>query len=449
MPRKTTPAALIVDDSKDDRADIATLLAGDYACDQASNAAEAFERLETTPYQFILLDIEFEGGDDGFKILARLTRDYPEIPVIMVTKFDDMNRIIKAARLGAVHYVHKDEMASMLGIAIEKALSEAALMRASAASRYLADDIEERLIGSSAAMMKIKAQIEEIAPTDACVLITGETGTGKDVVARLIHDRSPRKTFPFVEASCGDLAPEFNYDHLFGHMKGAFTGADKMKLGKIEWASRGTLFLNEIGDINSSTQHDLLRVVEKGEFERLGSSKTLQADVRYVFATMRDIDALVADGSFRKDLYFRINAYRIHIPPLRERIEDIPALVRLFAKNTAEKARKPTPKMTPEFLDELKRLDWPGNVRQLERGIELAVQMGSDPILGINHLRYFFQHARQQDALSSYRQGQDRFTKRYILELSERYDRDVPLMAKHAKLSERNIYRLLKKFGIS
>jgi DNA-binding NtrC family response regulator len=449
MPRKTAPAALIVDDSKEDRADIATLLAGDYTCDQASNAAEAFERLETTPYQFILLDIEFEGGDDGFKILARLTRDYPEIPVIMVTKFDDMNRIIKAARLGAVHYVHKDEMASMLGIAIEKALSEAALMRASAASRYLADDIEERLIGSSAAMMKIKAQIEEIAPTDACVLITGETGTGKDVVARLIHDRSPRKTFPFVEASYGDLAPEFNYAHLFGHMKGAFTGADKMKLGKIEWASRGTLFLNEIGDINSSTQHDLLRVVEKGEFERLGSSKTLQADVRYVFATMRDIDALVADGSFRKDLYFRITAYRIHIPPLRERVEDIPALVRLFAKKTAEKARKPTPKVTPEFLDELKRLDWPGNVRQLERGIELAVQMGSDPILGVNHLRFFFQNARQQDALSSYRDTLDRFTKRYILELSERYDRDVPLMAKHAKLSERNIYRLLKKYGIS
>jgi len=440
---------LLIDDCREDMDDIEAFLGKGYLCTKALNEKEAFEHLETTPFQLVLLDIEFNGLDKGFEILSCITIEYPHLPVIMVTKYFDIDRIMKAVRLGAIHYVHKEEMAKTLLIAIEKALNEAALYRVSNLNEDTGGDKKDpvdRFIGASDAAKRIRAEVLKVASTDLPVLITGETGTGKDHLAKIIHDASPRCHYPFVQVICAEYAPEFINDELFGHVPGAFTGASRPRCGRLEEADRGTVFLNEVGEIDEQTQIKLLRAVEEGEFERLGSNKTISIDVRFIAATLKDVEKLIEEGRFRKDLYYRLFAHRIHIPPLRERREDIPALIDFFIRDAARRAGKSIPRIRPEVLETLIEYDWPGNVRELKVSIDRAVQTSNG---GTLRLQDIIVRPLKSYSELPYREAKDQFKKIYILDLLERYDWKVQKVAKHSGLAREYIYSLLKKWGIS
>jgi len=451
MPKKVR--ILIIDDCVEDMENIEAFLGPRFICTKAQNAEEAFNHLRSSPFQLVLLDIEFEGIDIGFDILSQISMEHPELPVIMVTKYYDADRIMKAVRLGAVHYVHKDEMALNLPIAIEKALNEAALYRAGRGKESPDSGVLEKkkkslldsFVGVSDSIKRLKEEIAKIAKTDLPVLITGETGTGKDHLARLIHKLSPRSSYPFVPIICAEYSPEFMNDELFGHVPGAFTGASRQRRGRLEEADRGTVFLNEIGEIDLQTQIKLLRAVEEGQFERLGSNQTISVDIRIIAATLKDIEKLVEEKKFRKDLYYRLNAHRLHIPPLRERREDIPVLIDHFIKTAARNSKVPAPRIRPEVVEAMTTYDWPGNVRELKISIERAILLAEDGEIGLKDIML-----RRVSSLSelNYRDAMEQFKKTYILDLLDRCNWKVAKASEISGLAREYIYSLLKKWNI-
>lgn len=436
---------LIIDDCQDDRNDIEAFLSNSYNCMQAADSYEAFILLEAGDYHLILLDIEFEGEDKGFLILSKIIEKYPDIPVVMVTKYADVEKIVRAVQLGAVHYVHKREMANTLHIAIEKAFKEAAIIRAAMFSMLSDRTLENSFIGKSEKIVRIKEHVEKIADGDLPVLLTGETGTGKDIVAKMIHHLSSRSNYPFMPVICTEFAPELVSDELFGHERGSFSNAIRKRIGRIETADRGTIFLNEIADVDSGNQQRLRRVIETGEFERIGSSDTINVDVRFIAATNRNIEELVDKGDFQKDLYYRLKGHVIHIPALRERREDIPLLVTHFLKVASYKSGSDVPALKPGVMDYLKNRDWPGNVRELETCINRAVIISDDETISIKDL---FDPVQKKKPIPEYRQAIEEFKKKYLADLLDHYEGKVELAARHAGVAREYYYSLMKKHNI-
>ncbi len=381
--QRVTPAAfrrvLVVDDDPLHRELSRRALEREgLAVEVAESAEEALARLREQHFDAVVSDYKLPGMT-GLELLQRLGRPPAAPPLVLVTALGDQRVAAEALKAGAQEYVVKDVPAlgylEMLPTLIQEAIRRSELLRENARLREQLQQSspDGLLVGRSAAIRRVLALIEEVAPVDSTVLITGESGTGKELVARAIHRRSPRASGPFVVANCAALPESLLESELFGHEAGAFTGARAARKGRFERANGGTLFLDELGDIPPKAQVDLLRVLQEREFERVGGTQTIRVDVRIIAATNRDLQQLVREGKFREDLYYRVNVIPIHLPPLRERPEDIAPLAYHFLRRFARRFNKPIEGFTARAMEVLTAYAWPGNVRELENLIERVV----------------------------------------------------------------------------
>ena len=372
---------LVVDDELIMRESLARWLERDgHAVETAASGEEAIARCRAARYEILLLDIKLEGMS-GLEVLRRVKEDDPDAAVIMITAYGSIPTAIEAMKHGAADYLLKPFEPEELGVVIENLLRRQQQARE---TLYLRERVAEaarfeNLIGQSPAMQEVFRLIADVAPTDAPVLIDGETGTGKGLAARAVHSLSARREGPFVAVHCAAIPETLMESELFGHRKGAFTDAKETKRGRLEMAHGGTLFLDEIGEVGMRTQIDLLRVLEDGVFYRVGGTQPLEADFRVVAATNLDLDRAVREGRFREDLFYRLNVVRITMPPLRRRKQDIPLLAEHFLRRYALEARRPIERIGRDALDAMMVHDWPGNVRELENAIERAVVVGKGP----------------------------------------------------------------------
>jgi len=348
-----------------------------YTAQPAAGAREALEIIQHKEFDIALLDIKMPGMD-GMELQARLKEADPDLTIVMMTGYASVETAVQALKRGAYDYITKPVDPDELSHLVAKALEH---QRARREVARLREDLQEvvpgtELIGKSSSMKKVTELIEMVASTEATVLITGESGTGKEVVARAIHAAGPRRYMPMVTIHCGALTETLLESELFGHEKGAFTGAQYRKKGKFEVADGGTVFLDEISDISLKTQTDLLRVLQEHEIVRVGGNQPIKVDFRCIAATNKNLDLLVKAGTFRPDLYYRLHVFCINLPPLRERREDIPLLVNHFLNKFCMATSRPVPQVSSEALDLLIRHEWPGNVRELENAVERALVVG-------------------------------------------------------------------------
>ena len=376
---------LIVDDEEAMRESLsAWLMREGYTIKTAGSGRDALSCLEKHPCELVLVDMRMPGMD-GLELLEEIKTAHPGTMVVMITAYGSIESAIKAMKSGASDYLLKPFDPEQLILLIEKLSAQKALKDENECLRSRLTEQDEiwmeDLLGQSQAMRKVFQQIEDIAQTNAPVFITGETGTGKELVARAIHSRSKRLFSPFVAINCGSVSQTLLESELFGHERGAFTGATQVRRGRIELAHTGTLFLDEVGEISPRMQVTLLRVLEKNTFFRLGGSREIQSDFRLICATHRDIPALIAANDFRQDFYFRINVINIHIPPLRERVDDIPLLALHFLGKFAREMGKSVEGLSPEAFQLLNAYDWPGNVRELKNVMERAVVLSKSSMI--------------------------------------------------------------------
>jgi DNA-binding NtrC family response regulator len=363
----------------------------------AASGEQALAAVAAAPPDLILLDVMM-AGIDGYETCRRLKASEATraIPVIFVTALDETFEKVRAFGLGAVDYVTKpfepEELLARVGTHISLRREIEAHRKSKSTVQYLVEEIRaERhdMVGDSSAMRRVLEQIAQVAPTDSTVLVHGETGTGKELVARAIHEASARRDRPLIKLNCAALPRELVESELFGHEKGAFTGALQQRRGRFELADGGTLFLDEVGELPLDTQAKLLRVLQEREFERVGGTRTLRVEVRVIAATNRDLSAEVAAGRFRSDLYYRLNVFPVELPPLRERRDDIPRLVQHFAAKTARKLGRQVNGVAAAFMECAKAYGWPGNIRELENVVERAMIMSQGDMLdGANALLF-------------------------------------------------------------
>ena len=353
-----------------------------YEVGEAQSASEALTRLAERPWDLALVDIKMP-GTDGIELQRRLHEIHPELLVIIMTGYASVETAVAALKNGAYDYVTKPFDPDDIAHAVHNALAHRRAEQENVRLRErVADAVRpQELVCQSAVMKRVLEAIDTVGPTEATVLITGESGTGKELVARAVHHASPRRYNPLVVIHCGALTESLLESELFGHEKGAFTGAQYRKKGNFEIAEGGTVFLDEIGDITLKTQTDLLRVLQEHEINRVGGNQPIHVDFRCVAATNKRLEALIEDGKFRSDLYYRLNVFRIDLPPLRERREDIPLLVDHFIRKFALPMNKRITRVAPRAMELLQASDWPGNVRELENAVERAMVVAQEPEL--------------------------------------------------------------------
>jgi DNA-binding NtrC family response regulator len=396
----TTATILIVDDESLN-IDLLEqeLAAAGYRTLSASSGEEAISKAAKALPDLVLLDV-IMSGLDGYAVCEQLktTEATRGIPVIFLTALTDTFEKVRAFKAGAVDYVTKpfepEELLARVGTHIALRREIEAHHRTRATVNLLVEDMRNGIIGRSAALRHVREQIARVAPTDSTVLIQGETGTGKELVARAIHDASCRRDRPLVKINCAAIPRDLVESELFGHEKGAYTGATQQRRGRFELADGGTLLLDEIGELPLDAQAKLLRVLQEGEFDRVGGTRSLRTDVRVIAATNRDLLAQLAAGAFRADLYYRLNVFPIVVPPLRERRDDIPDLVRHFADKAARKLGRTMNGVSPAFLERVSAYDWPGNIRELENLVERAMITSDGATLDANTS---FSHASVAD----------------------------------------------------
>jgi two-component system NtrC family response regulator len=366
---------LIVDDEKNYLMVLSAFLSGEgYETLTADSAQQALEIVETTDLDLVLTDMKMP-TIDGIELLKRIKQNVPDLPVVMMTAYGTVEKAVESIQLGAFNFILKPFQNETLKQIVDKAVLTYRVLKE---NRRLVQALEDRygfdnIIGKSKPMQAVFDTIQKVAHTKATVLITGESGTGKELIAKAIHFNSPRRNKPFVAVSCAALTETLLESELFGHEKGAFTGATAMKKGRFELADEGTLFLDEIGEVPASVQVKLLRVLEEMSFERVGGARTIAVDVRLIAATNKDLKAEAEQHRFREDLYFRLNVVYIKLPPLRERLEDIPLLAAHLVNKYAGEANSGEMTISPEAMRFLCDHRWPGNVRELEHAIERAV----------------------------------------------------------------------------
>ena len=384
------PTLLIVDDERATRKGLRSALEEEFDIYTAANASEAAKILKSEPIQLLLTDLRL-GGDSGMQVLDTALA-LPDPPLaLMMTAYGSVDTAVEAMRHGAWHFVTKplnlDEVEMLLKRALRSRNLETEnkqLTQQVAKSHKL-----DRLIGKSLEIQKVSELIQQVSPTRATVLIEGESGTGKEVVAHLIHHLSGRPATKMVTVHCAALSPQLLESELFGHEKGAFTGAAQRRIGRFEQADGGTIFLDEIGEIDAATQIKLLRILSERSLERVGSNTPVRVDVRVIAATNRNLREMVDAGTFREDLYFRLNVVKIEMPPLRRRREDIILLANSFLAEFAKENQRPLKPLTDEALKLLLAYPWPGNVRELRTAIEHGVVMSNDPQIDTRHLPGF------------------------------------------------------------
>jgi DNA-binding NtrC family response regulator len=382
------PTVLIVDDEKHTRDGLRRLLENDYDVYVAADTAGAMDVLEREQVEVLLTDLRL-GSEDGMVLIDRALK-MPRPPIcIMMTAYGSVDIAVEAMKRGAYDFVTKPLNLDKVELLIARAVQGRKLEQENRALREQVDERYglENIWGDSAALHEVLETIKQVAPSSANVLIEGESGTGKELAAHAIHNLSRRNEAKFVVVHCAALSPQLLESELFGHEKGAFTGAHERRIGRFEQANGGTLFLDEVAEINPSTQVKLLRVMsEERAFERVGGNQTLRADVRLIAATNKNLEQLVREGKFRDDLYFRLNVVRIIMPPLRERKEDIPILVRGFLRHFCKQNDKPLLEIASDAMDALLAYDWPGNIRELRTAIEHGVVMATGNQIALRDL---------------------------------------------------------------
>lgn len=416
-----------------------------YDVAMVENASDALTRLAEQRWDAALVDIKMH-GTDGIELQRRMHEVDPELIVIIMTGYASVETAVAALKNGAYDYVTKpldpDEIAHLVknALAHKRTTQENVLLRETVAEVARAGE----LIGQSSAMRKIFDAIETVGPTDATVLVTGESGTGKELVARAIHQASTRKFHPLVVIHCGALTETLLESELFGHEKGAFTGAQYRKKGKFEIAEGGTVFLDEIGDITLKTQTDLLRVLQEREITRVGGNQILKVDFRCIAATNKDLEKLIEEGKFRPDLFYRLNVFRIELPPLRDRREDIPPLVDHFVRKFSLAMNKRINRVSPGAMNLLQQQPWLGNVRELENAVERAMVVGTEPEL---HEQDFIFKPQAVPAASGSSKTLEDMERAHILRVVEECGGNQSHAAEILDIDRVTLYHKLKKYG--
>ncbi len=435
---------LIVDDEESVRDSLYNWFLEDgYDVECAENANKALSLLESKSFEIILADIKMPGMD-GLEMLRRIKLLKSDSIVIVMTAFATVDTAVQALKDGAFDYVTKPFDPDDLSHLIRNASLQITLSEENETLRKHVISLEnvEDLVGNSEPMKKVLRDIESVAQSNSSVVITGESGTGKELVARAIHSNSPRKFFPLVSVHCGALTESLLESELFGHEKGAFTGAMYNRKGRFEMADNGTIFLDEIATISTKMQIDLLRVLETKKFIRVGGNKEISSDFRVICATNRDLKSMLEKGTFREDLYYRLNVVNIYVPPLRERIEDIPLLVDYFiAKYCTSMNRQPLT-IDSSALERLKEFKFPGNVRELENMIERAIVVGNGKKITLRDLPL------EKTLISSSIESLDELEKSHIFLILNKYNWNISRAAKALKVDRVTLYNKISKYGL-
>lgn len=431
-----------------------------YNVQVADNAILGLEQIKSNELDTVIVDYLMPGLT-GLELLQKLKELQLDVPVIVVTAHGSIEHAVQAMKMGAANYLTKpinfDELLSIVKNTVEQQhlKREVRRLRKEVATRYGF----EQIIGQNEKMEAIFNLISEVADTDATVLIRGETGTGKELIAKALHFNSPRKSQSFVQVNSAALTETLLESELFGHEKGAFTGAHRKRIGRFEQADGGTLFFDEIGDIPLTTQAKLLRVLQEKEFERVGGNNTIRVDVRIISATNKNLEEAVAEGKFREDLFYRLNVIPIEIPPLRERADDIPLLVYHFLKTYTQRFRKPIQEVSQEAIQILMNYHWPGNVRELENVIERAVILEKKEVIGVRTISMCLQ--RKSDSGYQYfinenlplkivkEQLINKFEREYISRLLKRHHGNIAEAARNAGMHYKNFCEKMKKYDLS
>jgi DNA-binding NtrC family response regulator len=411
----------------------------------AESANDALTRLAEGKWDAALVDIKMH-GTDGIELQRRMHEVDPELIVIMMTGYASVETAVAALKNGAYDYVTKPLDPDEISHLVKKALAHKRTEEENVRLRETVAEVArpEDIVGQSSPMTRVYEAIETVGPTDATVLITGESGTGKELVARAIHHASPRKFHPLVVIHCGALTETLLESELFGHEKGAFTGAQYRKKGKFEIAEGGTVFLDEIGDISLKTQTDLLRVLQEREIVRVGSNQPIKVDFRCVAATNKDLEKMIEEGKFRPDLFYRLNVFRIELPPLRERRDDIPILVNHFVQKFSEQMNKKITRVSPGAMNLLQQQTWTGNVRELENAVERAMVVAQEP--EIRESDFVFKAATVPNGASK---SLDEIERAHILRTLESVKWNQTRAAEILQIDRVTLHHKLKRYGWS
>ena len=446
-------SVLIVDDEESIRRAVADILADEgYTPASAASVDEALQCIEQQVPDLVLLDVAMPARD-GIELLEELRRSCPELPVIMMSGHGTIETAVRATKLGAYDFLEKPLSYDKLLLCLARALETSRLAQE---NRRLREEITRtnEIIGESPVMQELLKQIEVAAPTDGRVLITGENGTGKELVARQIHLNSKRVSSPFVEVNCAAIPEELIESVLFGHEKGAFTGAIQMKRGRFEVADTGTIFLDEIGDMSLMTQAKILRILQEHRFERVGGSETLQVNVRVIAATNKNLETEMAEGRFREDLYYRLNVIPIYVPPLRQRREDIRPLLEHFLERASAQSSGSRRSLSAKALEKLVIYPWPGNVRELQNIVERLVLMCPRPVIDIEDLPPQIAHPDREKLLRGLQSekladARAAFERAYLLEKLRANQWNISRTAEVVGLARESLSRKLRSLGIT
>lgn len=454
---------LIVDDEEIVRRSCLRILGdGDYEVEAVQDGLEALKKIEASDYDVLILDIMMP-NIDGLEVLRRVKETHPDIDIIMITGLSKIETAVRAMKLGAFDYLPKPFDPDELKLVVQRAFERRRLLGGNSIPGSAADSRYhfENIIGSGPQMQNVYRLIANCAPTNSTILLTGESGTGKELIARAIHFNSLRKDQAFVAVDCNSLSENLLESELFGHVKGAFTGAVSSKKGMFEVAENGTLFLDEIGNLSLATQAKLLRVIQEREFKAVGDTRTRNANFRLIIATNKDLKAMVAEGSFREDLFYRLNIFPIPIPPLRERRDDIPALAFHFLSIYSKETGKDVTEFSEGAMSLLVNHDWPGNVRELENAVQRSVILTTDKVIREAHLmniietlpRADLEVARTGDELKRIKKAAreksvENIEQQFVIEALKRNAWNVTKSAEDTGMQRANFQALMKKHNI-
>lgn len=443
---------LIIDDEREICDSISMILEYEgYVVDSTTSAAEGLKKFSEQEFSAVLLDIQMPEMN-GFEVLKKIKEMKPFASVIIISAHGSVENAIKATRLGAFDFLEKPIDRDKLLISIRNATEQATLKEENEEIKRTFVG-EGEILGTSKAIQKILELIDKVAPLETRVLITGENGTGKELVARAIHKKSERKDKPFIEVNCAAIPNELIESELFGHEKGSFTGAVSQRIGKFELANKGIIFLDEIGDMSLQAQAKVLRAIEEGRIERVGGGKKIEVDVRIIAATNKNLLEEIHKGNFREDLYHRLNVIPIHVPALRERIEDIPILVEHFCKEITAKHKKPSVRFTEDAIKILQAQPWTGNVRELRNIVERIIIIVDKREISSKDIDFLF--AGNQASLdnlietsNSFQEFKEKAERAFILKQLKANDWNISKTAEVLDIQRSHLYTKMRKYGI-
>jgi DNA-binding NtrC family response regulator len=441
---------LIADDEPGIRSSLQKLLEFEsYRVVLAEDGARALDILRDRAVDLVLLDIKMPGLD-GLEVLSQIHRDQPQLPVVIISGHGSIQTAVEATRLGAYDFIEKPIDADRILLVIRNGLAQRKLLRENVT---LKDAVRQRtrIVGEDGEIKRILETVRKVAPANVRVLIMGENGTGKEMIARALHESSPRAEEPFVEVNCAAIPEELIESELFGHERGSFTGAVARRIGKFEMADGGTLFLDEVGDMSLNAQAKVLRVLQESEFERVGGTETMKVDVRVVAATNKDLLKASRENQFREDLFYRLNVVPITVPPLRERNSDIPLLVDHFLRETAGDLGQAPKKVSRAAMDRLREYAWPGNVRELKNLVERMVILSSGSTIEVADLPDFAPAERSTMRffdIETYPAFKDTVEKEFFERKLRLYNHNVSKTARRLGMQRSNLYKKLEKYGI-